>query len=171
MVTILQLMGFLTTASCGGHIRRITNGPYVIFVSPRACSLESQVSSFDFRDPEFKRVSMQAKRFSVIERERLINHLETFYADRPVSYRRQLIVTPLGLSASQLYTIDAERARTLSEQERKDLLQTNRAEMQQFADFLKARYFAGLTPTKRPKTAAHTRDGYSSIQPSPPQPG
>jgi hypothetical protein len=35
-VAILTLLGFKTSMSCEGHVDRVTEGPYVIFDSPKA---------------------------------------------------------------------------------------------------------------------------------------
>src|SRR6266511_1734638 len=39
-VVALQMLGIHTTASCSGHIDRVTGGPYVVFSAPEANPLE-----------------------------------------------------------------------------------------------------------------------------------
>lgn len=142
-VAILRLMGFRTTSSCAGHLRRITNGPYVIFVSPKARKYEIKLQQIgNYADPEYKTTAKKATRESVRERQRLIAYLKTFYANRHKAYDQQLVVCPLGLSASQLYCLGVDRALIVGEKDRKILLEADREEIRAFTEYLKTVYFS-----------------------------
>jgi|GEM_PF-2217598 len=149
-VIVLNLLGFSTSTSCGGHIRRATSGPYVVFESRKAREYAKQVRAFTanapanqdvYIDSKFKRLRLKARTHSAFELHKLIAYLDRFYAHRHVSYNDQLIVQSMPLTYNCLKCQGADSALALNSHDKKKLLASNQAEMNAFTEFLKAEYF------------------------------
>lgn len=57
-VAVMNLLGFNTTGSCGGHVRRATGGPYVIFQNPEAEKLAQRARDIgDYKDLLYKKIA------------------------------------------------------------------------------------------------------------------
>jgi hypothetical protein len=151
-VTVMRLLGINTTASCWGHLDRVTGGPYVIFSSPEAKPLELQYrQAGDPHDPLFHRIRDQAVGLNLRERQKLLVHLDAFYRERLTSYGTRLVIMPIGPEGSQLQCQNAELANILSQTDRRHMVQSHQAEMTTFTKFLIQAYYrtnqrAGATP-------------------------
>lgn len=146
-VAIMQLLGFRTTMSCGGHLRRATGGPYVMFVSLKAGRYERQYKQIaNSQDPDSKKAYKKARAANLIEQLRLFELLEKFYETRTTAFAQRLVLRTMGFSTNRLELQSADISQIMNMQLRKQILAANRREMQSFADFLKAEYFKALPP-------------------------
>lgn len=67
-VTILKLLGLHTTMSCSGHMQRITGGPYVAFISPKAEKYRERCKQIDNpKDAQYKKLYQKALRENILE--------------------------------------------------------------------------------------------------------
>ncbi len=139
-VVALQMLGIHTTASCSGHIDRVTGGPYVVFSAPEANPLEEAYLKIARpADPEYKSLRNRAVHLNLKERQRLFPPLEEFYVNRPVKYMNRLIITRVGPEGSKLKCQGAEMSHLLDDQGRQSLLAEHQAEMRAFTDYLRQR--------------------------------
>jgi hypothetical protein len=144
-VAILRLMGFHTSASCGGHVRRITGGPYVMFDSPKAdvyaqkCRDISEPTS-----PLFKQFYKKARLENLKEQAQLFALLAKFYASRSVPFSQRLTLRTVGYSTGRLECQGASMAEIAHLSERKKILEDDRNEFRDFTEFLKAEH--GMAP-------------------------
>lgn len=85
-VTVLRLLGLNTSGSCAGHFNRITSGPYVMFQSVQAieCLAELQTDNIEKTSPAYRVARKKIIRFSVLEMNKLLPYVESFYKDRDV---------------------------------------------------------------------------------------
>jgi hypothetical protein len=142
-VAIMRLMGINTTMSCGGHLRRITNGPYVMFYAPTYKKfLEQRKAIGDFLNPKAKQIQKKAIKVNLRERQKLLPFLEGFYAHRQVPYTQRLIIEDVGFKGSYLRAQGADLAYIVNSQAKKEILTNNRKEMQAFTQYLKEQFFA-----------------------------
>jgi hypothetical protein len=148
-VSILRLLGFHTTASCGGHIRRITSGPYVIFESPKArhyAALARELN--DSLNTRYKVLRRKADRLRALDLHRLSVYLDEFYQDRHLNYRAHLIIQSMPMTLNILKCHGAETALVADRITKKKIVEENRAEMSAFTEHLKVRYFNRLVTSK-----------------------
>lgn len=143
-VAILRLLDFETVGSCGGHIRRSTGGPYVLFEPSKALryAQRARQCTDPTRRVEYRRLYKKATFFNALSMQRLIVYLEDFYASRPSQYQDRLIVQSIPMALHTLKCQSAEVALTYSLADRKSSLAKQRAEMIAFAEHLKAKFFS-----------------------------
>lgn len=157
-VAVLRLMGFSTTMSCGGHLSRITGGPYVRFCSPAAKKYHEQYKQIDPAGLEGKRLASKAYRANLRERQKLLPYLEKFYRGRDVPYGQRLTLRSPSMSSTYLYCQSAELARIFDQAERREILTANRQEMAAFTVLLKqvvlSPYLSG-TPSSNHPSPSH----------------
>jgi hypothetical protein len=144
-VAIFRLFGFTTTGSCGGHVKRITGGPYVIFESPEAARLAREARALGKKvnevSQEYNTLRDEAVKHSVREVQKLIPYLNDFYHGRETPYENRLIIRTFPLTYTCLKCQGAELAKVLDAKKSKELLLRNRAEMHDFTEYLKRAYF------------------------------
>jgi hypothetical protein len=141
-VTILRLLGFHTTGSCGGHIRRTTSGPYVIFESPKAHRYATMARELhDVHDSKYITLRNKANRLRALDLNRLSAYLDEFYRDRHLDYRSHLIVQSMPMTLNILKCHGAEIALVVDSATKRDIVKKNQAEIAAFTEYLKARYF------------------------------
>jgi hypothetical protein len=147
-VVVLNLLGFTTTASCEGHLDRVTGGPYVIFESPEAVQLAKGARKINNKpgqvDPEYNRLRNEASRHSMQLLQKLIPYLEEFYKGRDTTYVDRVIIyhADLGCAHNILMCQGAKLAHAVDDKmSNKKALIANQSEMNAFTEFLKNAYF------------------------------
>jgi hypothetical protein len=149
-VAIFRLLGFTTTGSCAGHLKRITSGPYVTFESPEAMQFAAKARQLGKKlaeiNPEYNKLRDRAVEHSAGEMQKLTVYLEGFYKNRQTQYDNRLIIRTFPMTYNCLKCQGAELAHVMSLPEREELLARNRAEMRDFTDYLKQLYFDGKQP-------------------------
>lgn len=142
-VAILQLMGFHTTMSCAGHADRVTEGPYVMFLSLEAEKYREQCRKIeDPKDAQYKKLLQKARACILRDMKALYDHLENFYQSRTGQPRGRLVLKSTGFSRARLDCHGAELAHILNQAPRLQLLEKNQLEMREFTEYLKAVYFS-----------------------------
>jgi hypothetical protein len=86
------------------------------------------------------------------ELQTLIRYLERFYTGRDVPFGRRLIVQGFGLVGYNLSCQSGDLLRVAPADQRRALLDNQRAELRAFTDFLKAEFFE--TKDSAPSRAA-----------------
>jgi hypothetical protein len=145
-VAVLYLLGFMTVSSCGGHIDRITEGPYVILRSRRALLLEEKLKESSMTDVERERIRGQIAMANFVDQARLFNLLCEFYTDSLQHPRSALTLRMIGMSDFRLNCLGSELAYIESLEDQKRRLKQNRGEMARFTIWLKKRYMTMLDP-------------------------
>ncbi len=141
-VTILYLLGFMTTGSCGGHLDRINEGPFVILGSPKAIELEKRLANVtDYDNQEYSRLKNEIAKLIITEQSRLLYLLRIFYSLRKPREGRMLTLRSIGYSNFRLNCHGSELAYSENARQRKLRLARNRAEMGAFTEWLKELYF------------------------------
>jgi hypothetical protein len=136
-VTALRALGFNTTSSCGGHLRRMTTGPYVIVRSVKAQQYERRALEInDLHDATRRKLKERANYFRAVDMQRLTAYLVEFYLAQPLIYRRHLVIQSLPMTLNILRCHSAEFAQLLSGSRRKQLLVESRNEMNTFTRYL-----------------------------------
>lgn len=142
-VAILHLLGFNTTASCGGHVRRNTGGPYVMIEQPQAHKIATEARELkEKKDNRFRVLYKKANRLRAMDLQRLSDYLEDFYLDREMNYRSHIIVQSMPMTLNILKCYGAEIALAVDYKTKKEILIKNQDEMMAFTQYLKTRYFA-----------------------------
>lgn len=126
-VAILRLLGIHTTSSCAGHSDRVTGGPYVKFASVHNDHVFTRMKEAgDRTGPEYKRIFDEGTRNSLIEWQKIIPFLDSFYADRIVSYNQRIIISGFGPTDNCLMCQGADLGCIFDNQERNKLLKKQR---------------------------------------------
>jgi hypothetical protein len=137
-VVAMRLLGFNTTASCAGHIRRMNTGPYVIFELPKARDYAKRARVInDSHDPNFRALRKLANRQRAIDLGRMLTYLDEFYQNRLVNQSGRLIVQSMPMTLNILQCQGAEAAYAVNADTKKAILAHNQAEMRAFTDFLR----------------------------------
>jgi hypothetical protein len=137
-VAVFRLLGFNTVGSCGGHIRRVTSGPYVIFESLGASKYATMARKIsDKKDKHYIASREKANYSRAVELRRLVDYIEAFYQERPIDSRRHLIVQSMPMTLNILQCQGAEIALAVNSEVRKQILKNNQAEIAAFTRFLK----------------------------------
>ena len=137
-VAALRMLGLNTTMSCGGHLDRITGGPYIMFCSLQAYDIEQKYRALTRKDKRYHSLRAEARKLNLQERAKLTPYLNEFYKDRQVPYGNRLIITPVGAEGSRLKCQSADDGHILPTSSYKLILNAHRAELQAFTDFLKS---------------------------------
>jgi hypothetical protein len=141
-VAILQLMGLHTTMSCAGHADRVTEGPYVMFLSPEAEKYREQCKKIkDPKDVEYKKLLQKARVCILSDMKALYDKLESFYQSRAGQSRAYLVLKSTGFSRARLDCQGAELAHILDQASRLRLLEENQMKMREFTEYLKKEVF------------------------------
>jgi len=137
-VAVLRYLDINTTASCAGHLDRITRGPYIVFLAPQIPQLRLQMKQIgDRKKNEYKIVLNQAKHHNVLEIQTLFPYLEAFYSNRIVPYNQRIIIECFSHGDNTLLCQGVELAHILNQEERIELLKHNQEEMSAFTQFVK----------------------------------
>lgn len=149
-VTILRLLGFTTTGSCGGHADRMLS-PYVAFRSAANADDRQRIEEAADQAARGRRKS-QAIQHNAAELGRLLSLLERFYNTRAVPYRQRLICQGFGVIGYRLTTQDADLVTVAPKDDRRELVKRQRREFDAFTKFLEAEFFG--TKDDAPSRAA-----------------
>jgi len=137
-VAVFKYLGINTTASCAGHIDRITGGPYVIFQSHDNHQLLTELKSIgDRKKPEYKEILHQIIRNNISEVRRILPYLKSFYSNRIVDYNQRIILDRSNILNNCISCQGADLAYDLTENERVELLKLNQTEIKAFIDHIK----------------------------------
>ena len=140
-VSIMRLLGFNTTGSCGGHIRRMTTGPYVIFQSPEAQHYANKARQLNNKKhPDYRRLRQKADHHRAVDLDRRLRYLGEFYRNHSVNVENRLIVQSIPMSLNILRCQGAEMALVLRHEEKKILVNINRLEIKNFTHYLIEQY-------------------------------
>ena len=142
-VAALNLLGINTVGSCDGHFDRGHVSPWVNIESDEAIRLAKTARELELADrtAELKGVADEIINLNLLERGKLVDYLEEFYANRQTPYIKRLVIQPMhwgkGRIASQgSYFWDAQDKETRSKN-----LPEYQEEMHDFTQFLKEKYF------------------------------
>lgn len=135
MVAILCLFGFMTTASCGGHIDYINEGPYVMLKPKRVSELEKWLNSNT--DYANKKLKDEIIKCNIYEQNKLFGLLKSFYLSHRPVVGRALTLRSIGYSDFRLNCQGSELAYIENACEKKTRLLSNRTEMKKFTEWLK----------------------------------
>jgi hypothetical protein len=143
IVVILRLLGFNTTGSCSGHIRRITSGPYVNIQSVKSLDYtERALKITDTDSDEYRRLRRRADYYRAQDLQRLVAYLSDFYAyELPHGYSSHLIIQSMPTSWNILKCQGAEIARIGDIKTKTEIVRENQGEMARFAEYLKNEFF------------------------------
>lgn len=140
-VAIMRLMGINTTMSCGGHLDRVTGGPYIMFSPREAKQWQEECRGIeDKMSPAYKHAYDMARKASLAEQSKLMKLLEEYYSNHQALYP-QMLVAHNYVFGNRLYCQGVELANIASPAEQKQILADNLKEMKDFTEFLKVRYF------------------------------
>ncbi|MEU3251083.1 hypothetical protein [Streptomyces sp. NPDC006997] len=141
-VTILRVLGFTTTGSCGGHADRLL-APYVGFRSATNAEDRQYIEQAPDQAARRRRKN-QTIRHNAAELGRLVPLLGRFYDGSAVPYKQRLICQGFGVIGYRLTTQDADLVTVVSKDERRELVKRQRREFDAFTKFLEAEFFAAL---------------------------
>lgn len=157
IVVMMNAFGFYTYQSCGGHIehegldvsgmrwqdikyleRKVIGGPWIAF---SAYDIDEDEAQTDIEEEKYNELEVE-KECEEIEH-RLMGLLGEFYADRTVPADVRLIFEGEGIyELRNQGTLLLRNIHVLSRAKREAKLAAYRAEMNDFASFLKAKYLA-----------------------------
>lgn len=163
MVIALNALGFETSGSCEGHIKGIGEGenkffnmpPWVDLAKPgsmklywrREAIIEKYGETHEFsEDPEFKILEKELSLNTKQASNEIKELLQEFYEDRNIPEEEKLITSPyigeisLTFQGSPRFGKDKKFQSLKKEEFRKKLLKFQ-AEINEFAEFLKNKYF------------------------------
>ncbi len=153
-VVVLRLLGFTTEQSCEGHMDHGRSFPWVTITSQadyqEALVLFKQGDTLRKEGRKEEAYALYAKARTARniadeqhaqETAKMLAYLEAFYASRPLSYDRHLIVYGSTLNTDVLESQGASIQTARSEEQRQQYLQAYQEEMQAFTQFLKACFF------------------------------
>lgn len=142
-VTVLRLLGFHTTGSCGGHVRRTTRGPYVNIQSIKSMDYTKRAFKVQSTDnEEYRRLCQKANYHRAQDLQRLVNYLSDFYDNNPMqNYSSHLIVHSMPTSMNILQCQGAEIAFVMNAKARAEIVHANQREMTKFTEYLKDFFF------------------------------
>lgn len=137
-VTAMRLIGLTTRMSCGGHLDRITGGPYVTFIAQGAEVYRKKCAAIaNPKDMQYKEFVEKAFVENLNEQAKLYALLERFYEKRPTPFLQRLTLRTMGFSTFKLDCQGADLAYISSPLAREELLEGHRREMREFTEFLK----------------------------------
>lgn len=158
----LNALGITTRQSCEGHIEWGTGAPWVdiIDLDPEVEALATsagqaweaveKAEAENTPEEELDRLfeeAHQARREAEKKRleisQKVMNLLTTFYADRQVSYDRQLV---LAFAGQRIESIGAMFQDTVDLSTKQEKLLEYQQEMQAFTEYLRGAFFAEATP-------------------------
>ena len=140
-VTVLRYLGINTSASCAGHLDRVTHGPYIHFLAPQVNQLRQQMQAIgDRKNPEYQKLLDEATYYNLHEQLKVLPYLDEFYTQRIVPYGQRIIVQLFKDAANMIVCQGTELAYIMEEQEQAKLLRNNQNEMQFFTKFLKNKF-------------------------------
>jgi len=147
-VVALRALGFRTRASCQGHLTWGIKAPWVdIGVIPPAKLLRSLMDDpKKHSHPEIRSVRTE----NLKEQERLFSILEQFYRARKYPAVGRIILVPHSYGAVRLINQLADIQEILPASRRAARLRRFQAEINDFAAFLKRRYFEDRRAARKP---------------------
>ena len=142
-VVVLRLLGLNTTGSCGGHIRRITRGPYINIQSVKSLDYTKQALKLTNTDSdEYRKLCRKANYYRAQDLQKLVTYLSDFYGHVPPhSYSSQLIIQSMPTSMNILQCQGAEIARIGDMKAKTEIVRENQNEMARFTEYLKDEFF------------------------------
>ncbi len=137
VVAVFLLYKFPTSASCEGHITFTGEMDYAFpypWVDFETLAPEGWI------DDEQKKQEWTQK--NLVEQQRLVKYLDEFYRGRDILPDAKLVLDCNMYQAWRLQSAGAEMMRSLTAEQRMQKYDLYRKEMQDFARFLKEKYFA-----------------------------
>jgi hypothetical protein len=152
-VVALNAAGIRTKASCEGHLHRMHAKayPWIDIQCPQADALEAEIlacldqdsRSDKGRSPKTGRLIYKHRSLLVDEERKLTDLLGAFYRVHPMEYDRHLVIIRFIKGECRLQSHGSEYQQYRPIEERAEKLKEYQEETQQFALFLKERFFSG----------------------------
>lgn len=141
IVTAMRLLGFQTTASCQGHLERITSGPFVKFESPIAVKYFKEAEALREERASYRDKLNEGRLETWREMQRMYNLIEDF-KKTGVCADSELLVVQYVMNKNIFLKCYGVEFMHLSEVEkRRETLSRYQGVMQAFAEYLKEIYF------------------------------
>jgi hypothetical protein len=146
-VVALNGAGVYTTASCEGHLHRAAPYPWIRVEHKDADGIAHQIALLlhdgKREDEETQRLMKQHRALLLEEEQKLITLLNAFYQEHQFDYDRHLSIWRYanGIPCVQSFGSDHQEFRSCDEKALK--LKEYQQEMQDFALFLKNKFFEG----------------------------
>lgn len=151
VVVGLNALGVCTSASCEGHARWGTGGPYVdieaketkarVELQKQYRAMLKQKTLSDARAIQRRKMAQRIDRYNQREIKKLFPLLSKFYARRVVGYDQRLTIRPWSWSIGRLESQGVCILPLLVRTERLRRLKMYQAEMRNFAQFVKNEFY------------------------------
>ena len=143
-IIVLQVLGFVTTASCEGHTDHGPAAPWIDIGEkvPREILIRKRESKGILNDDDAGKIRSVTKK-NLKGQIRLMQLLDEFYEERKVSYDVRLLIEKFGIYGNSWLKNAGEIFQQIRPKERKEKkLKRYQREMNDFTEFLKEKYFA-----------------------------
>jgi hypothetical protein len=141
-VIALRALHINTTQSCEGHLNRGTYAPYIDIEAVESGELNKKLKLAS--KDEALVIVHEIEYKNLIERKKLLKHLEEFYTGRDVLFQQRLIVKGLARGWSRLESQGGDLQKIASADEKKVNLLKYQEEMNAFTEFLKKKFFESV---------------------------
>jgi pimeloyl-ACP methyl ester carboxylesterase len=137
LVVALRICGFTTISSCGGHLDRATDGPYVMMHS--MAGAQAMATALQACDSEKLETLKRAQELTLRDADTLYESVAAFEQSRPARISEpRMEVRPVGHSDFRLCFVHADFDRIRSADDRCAELVRRREWVDRFADWLLA---------------------------------
>ena len=142
-IVALQVLGFVTTASCEGHVKRGLAAPWINVGRkvPREILIRKREAKGYLNDSDAEKIISVMKK-NLKGQIRLMQLLDEFYEERKVSLDVRLALNQFGIYGNSWLKSSGEIFQQIRPKERKEKkLRRYQREMKDFTEFLKKKYF------------------------------
>ena len=137
-IVALRLLGFTTSASCGGHGDRVTTGPYVM-LHCKPASLIVAAAKIEPAEKVRDTLLFEARMLTLREATKLRRLVESFSHHQNRQGTSVLEIRPVGYSGFRLCFVHADFSYVLSQAQHKPAIKARQAEMDSFCTYLETR--------------------------------
>ena len=142
-IIVLQVLGFVTTASCEGHTDHGPAAPWIDIGEkvPREILIRRRESKGILNDDDAEKIRSVTKK-NLKGQIRLMQFLDEFYEERKVSYDVRLLIEKFGIYGNSWLKNAGEIFQQIRPKERKEKnLKRYQREIKDFTEFIKKKYF------------------------------
>ncbi len=139
-VTVFNVLGINTTASCEGHFDWGTNAPYIDIEAKGITELNESLKKVQSKE-EDKSIIKEIERRNLEERKKIVSYLDEFYKDKQTPFYRRLVIQGMARGWSRLESQGVDLQKIESDEMRRLRLSEYQLEMREFTSFLKKKYF------------------------------
>lgn len=150
-IVALQVLGFVTTASCEGHVKHGLAAPWINIGKkvPREILIKKREAKGYLNDNDAEKIRSVTKK-NLKGQIRLMQLLDKFYEERKVSSDVRLVINQFGIYGNSWLKSAGEVFQQIRPKERREKkLRRYQREMKDFTEFIKKKYFTAYSKPQR----------------------